>query len=116
MDFTEMTDKQILTIVEPIMDNLMDASTNINHEQHVRDFTDRLKNIVTPAHLEKVCQRYQTEKGYFTQRQFVSVFKRPEAVAVVWKQGFSKVKGEFVAELLLIKENERYLVDHTMIF
>ncbi len=47
MKFTEMTDKEILNIVEPIMDNLMDASTEINHKKHTRDFSDRLKAIVT---------------------------------------------------------------------
>ena len=47
MNFTEMTDEEILNIVEPIMDNLMDASTDINHEKHVKDFSDRLKKNVT---------------------------------------------------------------------
>jgi len=44
------------------------------------------------------------------------LFKRPDAVAVVWKQSFTKAQGEFVAELLLIKKGEKYLVDHTMVF
>ena len=47
MKFTEMTDKEILNIVEPIMDNLMHASTEINHKKHTKDFSDRLKAIVT---------------------------------------------------------------------
>ena len=116
MSFTEMSDKEILNIVEPIMDNLMDASTEIDHERHIRDFSDRMKNIVTKEHLEKVCRKYQEEKGYFSEREFVSLFKRPEAVAVIWKQRFTKAQGEFVAELLLVKKDEKYLVDHTMVF
>lgn len=116
MNFTEMTDSEILNIVEPIMDNLMDASTEVNHEKHIRDFSDRMKCIVTKEYLEKVCKKYQLEKGLFSNREFVSLFKRPDAVAVVWKQSFTKAPGEFVAELLLIKENDKYLVDHTMVF
>ena len=54
MNFEEMTDKEILMLANPIMDNLMDASTEINHEKHIQDFSDRLKAIVTKDYLEKV--------------------------------------------------------------
>ena len=47
MNFEEMSEKEILDIATPIMDNLMDASSKIDHEAHIRDFTDRMKNIVT---------------------------------------------------------------------
>ena len=49
--FTEKTDEAILQIVEPIMDNCLDGSNTGNHAKHVRDFTDRLKAIVTPENL-----------------------------------------------------------------
>jgi hypothetical protein len=61
-----MSDEQILRIANPIMDNLTDASTAIDHGRHVKDFTDRLKNIVTPDYLRRVCEKYQREKGYFS--------------------------------------------------
>jgi hypothetical protein len=41
MSLESMSDSQILAIANPIMDNLMDASTAIDHERHVRDFTPR---------------------------------------------------------------------------
>ena len=116
MNFEQMTDQEILDIATPIMDNLMDASTHIDHARHVRDFTDRVKAIVTEAHLEKVCKQYQAEKGFFAKRVFVAVFKRPESAAVIWKQYFTKAQGEFVAELLLVYRNGQFLVDHIMVF
>ena len=116
MSFEEMSDEEILNIANPIMDNLMDASTEIDHERHTRDFSDRMLNIVTEEYLTKVCEKYQAEKGFFAERKFVAIFKRPDAVAIIWKQYFTKVKGEFVAEVLLIKEGTRYVVDHTMVF
>ena len=116
MNFEEMTDQEILNIANPLMDNLMDASTHIDHERHVRDFTDRLKKIVTKEHLEKVCNHYQGKLGLFAKREVVAVFKRPNSAAVVWKQWFTKAQGEFVAEMLLVKKDGKILVDHTMIF
>jgi len=37
-------------------------------------------------------------------------------VAIVWKQRFTKASGEFVAEMLLVEREGKFLVDHTMVF
>lgn len=59
-----MSDAEILGIANPIMDNLMDASTEIDHERHIRDFTERLKRIATKEYPQRVCEQYQREKGF----------------------------------------------------
>lgn len=116
MNFEEMSEKEILAIANPIMDNLMDASTKIDHASHIRDFTDRMKSIVTKEYLQRVCEQYQQEKGFFSERKLVAVFKRPDSAAIVWKQYFTGAKGEFVTEILLIHKNGKFLCDHTMVF
>lgn len=116
MELAKKSDAEILAIANPIMDNLMDSSTAIDHDLHVRDFTERLKGIVSKAYLEKVCRQYQREKGYFGAREVVMVFRRPDSVAIVWRQRFTKAAGEYVAELVLVEEGSRYLVDHVMVF
>jgi 2C-methyl-D-erythritol 2,4-cyclodiphosphate synthase len=75
MTLENMSDDDILRIANPIMDNLMDASTVIDHERHIRDFSDRMKAIVTKDYLHKVCEKYQREKGYFSRREPVAVFR-----------------------------------------
>ncbi len=98
------------------MDNLMEASVAVDHARHTRDFTDRLKKIATPAHLEAVCKRYQAEKGFFAQRTFVAIFRRPGSAAIVWRQRFTRAEGDFVAEMLLVETDSGCLVDHVMVF
>ncbi|MBI1820091.1 MAG: hypothetical protein HY036_03605 [Nitrospirae bacterium] len=116
MELAKKSDNDILAIANPIMDNLMAGSTEINYQKHTRDFTDRLKGIVTKEHFEKVCKRYQTEWGYFSKRKFVAVFRRPSSLAIIWKQWCTKQSGEFVAELVLVEQNSKCLVDHAMVF
>lgn len=116
MNFEKMSDQQIWEIANPIMDNLMDASTHIDHTRHIRDFTERMKAIVIPEYLHHVCQQYQSEKGYFSERVPIAVFRRQNSVAMVWKQSFTKAPGEFVAEMVLVHQNGKYLVDHAMVF
>ena len=116
MSFEQMTDQEIWDIANPIMDNLMGASTHIDHAKHVQDFTKRMHKIVTSEYFEHVCKLYQSEKGFFTERVPVAIFKRPNSTAIVWRQYFSKAPGEFVAEMVLVKEGGKYLVDHVMVF
>lgn len=115
LNFETISEQQLWGIANPIMDNLMDAS-QLDHARHVRDFTERLKAIVTPDYLQCVCQQYQTEKGYFTTRTPIAIFRRPDSVAFVWKQSFTKAPGEFVAEMVLVHRDGRYWVDHVMVF
>ena len=116
MDLVQKSDAEIRSVAEPIMNNLMDASTEIDYDRHVRDFTGRLKNRLSREQLERICQDYQSTKGYFADREFVAVFRRPDSVAIVWKQHFTKQPGEFVAEMVLVQQGGRYLVDHVMVF
>ena len=116
MDFSELSEAEIVAIATPIMDNLMEASMRIDHGAHTRDFTPRLKAIVTEEHLQRVCTKVQAEKGLFGERRLVAVFRRPDSAALVWRQTFSKVAGEYVAEMVLVHRGGEYLCDHAMVF
>ena len=53
MDFSKLSDKEILDIATPLMDNLIEGSSEGNYEKLSQDFTDRLKSIVTKDNFEK---------------------------------------------------------------
>ena len=53
MALITMQEKEILVIVEPLMDNCLEGSNEDDHQKHTRDFTDRMKKIVTPENLKK---------------------------------------------------------------
>jgi hypothetical protein len=115
MNFESMSEKEVSDIANPIMDSLMDASSQIDHEKHVQDFTDRLKSIVTKEHLQEICKEYQKEKGFFSERDQLSVLRRPDSAIITWKQKFTKVSGEYLAEMVLVNKNGKFLVDHTWV-
>ena len=115
MNFENMSEKEVADIANPIMDNLMKASSQIDHEKHIKDFTDRLKSIVTKEHLQQVCKEYQKEKGFFSERSLLSVLRRPDSAIITWKQKFSKASGEYLAEMVLVYNNGKFLVDHTWV-
>ena len=116
MDLATKSEAEILSVANPLMDNLMDASTHVDYERHIRDFSDRLKAQLPRERLIAVCREYQSTKGFFAEREFVTLFRRPDSIALIWKQRFSKQSGEFVAEMVLIEQSGKYLVDHVMVF
>ncbi len=115
MNWLEMSESEILAIANPIMDNLMQASTDIDHERHVRDFNDKLKAIVTKENIETQCKDYQATLGYFAEREFVGVFRKETDVAIFWKQKYTKSTGEHIAFLRLISVDGKILVQNVSV-
>ena len=105
MNWLEMSEDEILNIANPIMDNLMQASTDIDHERHVRDFSEKLKKIVTKENLKQQCDEYQNELGYFSNRELMGIVRKDTNVRVFWKQFYTKSKNEFIAFIHLIENN-----------
>lgn len=116
MIFDGLTDEEILDLVEPIMNNMMEGSTEIDHSKHTRDFTDRMLSIVTPEHLRYVCENYQARWGLFGGREFVALFRRSDSIAIVWRQFCERSTDERVAEAVFVRSGERILIDHAMVF
>ena len=109
----KMEEDQILSIVEALMDNCLAGSNENNHAKHVKDFTDRMKRIVTPENLAQ--QLSQSPRSYFRDRKFIALFKRKNSVAVVWKQYISLSEDELVNQAIFVQRDNRILIDHCMI-
>ena len=116
MELAQRSDAEIWAVANPIMDRLMAASTAIDYDTHIQDFSDRLKSVLPRERFVAICQDYQRSKGFFAEREQIAIFRRPDAVALVWKQAFTRQPGEFVAEMLLIQRDDRYWVEHVMVF
>jgi len=100
-----MPDEEIMKIVAPIMDNLMDASTEIDHEKHIRDFSQNMKKIVTEENLQQQCLQYQNELGFFGKRELIGIVKKSSDVRVFWKQWYTQSEDEFLAFVHIMENN-----------
>ena len=113
MKFTDMKEEAILSIVEPLMDNCLNGSNEDDHARHVRDFTDRMRRIVTPENLER--QLSQNPRAFFTSREFVYLFRRRDSIGVVWKQYMSSSSDEFMNQAIFVEQDNKILIDHCMV-
>jgi hypothetical protein len=113
MNFLEMDDERILGIVDPIMDSCLNGSNENNHAKHVRDFTERMRNIVTPENLKM--QLSHEPRAFFTNREFVHLFRRQSSIGVVWKQYISTNNDELMNQAIFVEKDGEILIDHCMV-
>jgi len=107
---------QILAVVDPIMDNLMDAANNQDYENHIRDFTPRLKQMLQQEGFERMTSSMLKHFGPYTERTLVELFRRADSLVAVWKQKCANSDDEFMASLAVVEtEDGQYLVDHALI-
>jgi len=76
----DLSDAEILGIIEPLMHNCLAGSNEGDHAKHVRDFTERLSNIVTPENLRR--QLSGEPRAYFTDCDFIRLFRRRGSIGV----------------------------------
>jgi hypothetical protein len=113
MNFLEMDDERVLGIVDPIMDSCLNGSNENNHANHVRDFTERMRNIVTPENLKM--QLSHEPRAFFTNREFVHLFRRQSSIGVVWKQYISTNNDELMNQAIFVEKDGEILIDHCMV-
>ncbi|MEO1685387.1 MAG: hypothetical protein AAFS06_19275 [Cyanobacteria bacterium J06631_12] len=115
MKLAEQSDSEILKVANPIMNNLMEASTDIDFEKHTKDFSDRIKKNFTKEDFQKQCQGYQSKLGIFADREFMGTTRHDKLVNVYWKQRLSKTEDEFLATLSLSQQGSRYVVERAYV-
>ena len=113
MDFCNLRTEEILSIVEPIKQNCLDGSNEDGYEKHTLNFTERMKRTVTPYELKR--QLSSEPRIYFRERQFIALFRRVDAIAVVWKQSISSCDDELINQAIFKEEEGKILIDHCMI-
>jgi len=111
--FVDLSDTEILEIIEPLMDNCLAGSNEGDHAKHVRDFTERLSNIVTPENLRR--QLLGEPRTYFTDRDFIRLFRRRGSIGVVWRQRVSTSQDELINQAIFVERDNTILIDHCMI-
>lgn len=107
MDWTNMPDDEVMAIATPIMDNLMQAATDVDYERHVRDFDLDTKQELTKDNFETMCQEYQEKWGHFSKRELVGIFRKTANVRMIWRQWCTKSDDEFIASLCLFERDGR---------
>ena len=75
--FEQLTDQEILALLEPIISDMMDGSPERKHDTHRRDFTGRLLRLVTPENLSGIYEHCKEQWGYLRNVNLWSCLEGP---------------------------------------
>lgn len=92
----------LVQLATPIMDNLIDGSTERNWEKHTKDFTPSARARLSEDELLRQCDVYQSSHGDFATRELMGLVRHPAYISVYWKQRMTKVDAEYLAVLSLV--------------
>lgn len=107
MELSQLSDEKIRSIAIPLMDNLMQGSTERDWEKHTADFTAAARESLTEENLLSQCEAYQSSHGQFTHRRLLGITRNPDYVNILWAQEMSKAPGEYMAVLTLVQKDDK---------
>ena len=106
MNFSKHTDAEILSIANPFLDNIIDASNEINYEKFSKDLSKNMKNTFSEADFIQQQTAFKTKFGeMIKEREFIRCLRHNQSVSVLWVTRFEKIGGEVLAALQIDEED-----------
>jgi hypothetical protein len=105
MQFFEKDEEDIISIANPIWDNLVEASNEQDYEKISLHFSKRMLEEVDEDNLDKQWETNPVLTSLSSRREYPGCLYRGRFVTVLWKQLSFKVQGDYLAKLVLATEN-----------
>ncbi len=98
MKITDKSDSEIIEIVSPMIDEVVNASNEKDWETFCKYQTEEEAN--DPENRKNVESQWESSKlltSLNTEREILGVLRRDGEAVVYWKQTSTKIPGEFLA-------------------
>lgn len=105
MQLFERTDEEILKIADPIWDNLIGGSNEMDYQKISKDFSKSMLEGADENNLRRHWETNDVLTSLSTRREYLGCLRRGRFVTVLWKQLSFKIQGDFLAKLVLGTEN-----------
>ncbi len=107
MQFFEKNEEDILEIANPIWDNLVEGSNEMDYEKISQQFSKRMLEEADEDNLKKQWETNDVLTSLSTRREYLGSLRRGRFVTILWRQLSFKVQGDYLARLVLGTENDK---------
>jgi hypothetical protein len=105
MSIFEMSDDRILTIADPIIDNMNEGSNRNDYPVFTRDFSKKMMTDLPKSIIEKQWQTSSVLSNFCKDRVFLGILRRQSMVTILWKQKTTLDEDEYLLTLVLGEED-----------
>ncbi len=116
MNLIKMSNDEILRIADPIWDNIVDGTNNMNYEVFSKDFSKSYLERLTEERTKEQWDSNPVLSSLTKEREYITCLRRDSKVNILWKQASTKLEGDFLAILMLCEEKDEIKVFGTRIF
>ncbi|WDE07853.1 hypothetical protein SG34_013780 [Thalassomonas viridans] len=106
MNFSNKSDAEILAIANPFLDNIIQASNELDYEKFSRNLSGNMKNAFSENDFVQQQTAFQQQFGKISEdREFIRCIRRQQSVSVLWVTSFEKLDGEVLAAMQIDEED-----------
>ena len=116
MNLLEKTDKEILEIADPLLDNLVESSNNKDYLGFIKHFSKAMILAASEVEIGKQWTNIEMLTSLSNEREYFGCLRRNSHVTVLYKQTSDKVPGEFLGRLVLGVEDDEVKIFGATIF
>ncbi len=109
MNFTEMSDNEILTIVRPLAEHTENAWNEKNYENFCQYLLLEPDHDFTPENFYEQIERNYERLGLHTVKEHIAIHKNPDNAVVMWKLGIEN-RAEPGVIIYIFTEHENEIV------
>ena len=115
MDFSKLSDQEILKIADPLWENIVDGLNEKNHAKVSRDFSKSMLEGVSEEFLDEQWKHNPVLTSLSKEKSFLGCLHRESKVTILWRQLSTRVSGEFLFRLTLTNEGGQIKVSGALI-
>jgi len=106
MNFSNESDAEILAYADPFLDNIIEASNELDYARFTRDLSRGFKSAFSEKEFVEQQQLCLDKFGKISKkREFIRCIRRQQSVSVLWVTAFEKLEGEVLAAMQLDEED-----------
>jgi hypothetical protein len=111
MKIEEKSDTEILDIIDPIFDEIIEGCRTKDWDRYSQFFTD--DDQQDPDHKMDILDQWENNPVLISltkEKQFLTILRRESEAVVVWKVGSTAVNGDFMLSLQLTAIDSKIIV------
>lgn len=114
-NIVELSDTEITELADPLLQNLLDGSNELNYEKFSRDFSHGMKTVMPHEMFMEQSVGIRQVRGECIARKALGVLRKNKTALVVWSAQYEKTSDDMLIQLKLSYENDRLVISGALI-
>ena len=114
-NIVDLTDTEIIELAEPLLQNLLDGSDELNYEKFGRDFSHGMKTVMPHGMFMEQSVGIRQVRGKCVARKALGVLRKNKTALVIWCAQYEKTSDDMLIQLKLNYENDQLVISGALI-